>query len=78
MIVSRRFSITNFVIASSALCFQVFVLYPWHERLDVDFQELKKEHMRVLVAGEAQRRADLVSIQQELVKLRENKKSWFS
>lgn len=77
MIISRRFSITNFFIASSALCFQVFVLYPWHERLDEDFQVLKTEHLRILREGEVQRKTELAAIQQELVKLRE-KRSWFS
>jgi hypothetical protein len=52
MIVTRRFSLTNFAIATSALCFQVLVLYPWHKRLDEDFAELKKEHLRVLHEGE--------------------------
>ncbi|KUJ15911.1 uncharacterized protein LY89DRAFT_647957 [Mollisia scopiformis] len=48
MLIARRFSVTNFVIASSALAFQVFVLYPWHQRLDEDLESLKKEHVRVL------------------------------
>ena len=48
MIVTRAISITNFVVASSALCFQVGVLYPWHKQLDEDFEALKKEHLRVL------------------------------
>ncbi|EGY21360.1 uncharacterized protein VDAG_02884 [Verticillium dahliae VdLs.17] len=41
---------TNFAVASSALGFQVFVLYPWHEQLQRDFEDLKKEHLRVLDA----------------------------
>jgi hypothetical protein len=47
-IITRAVSITNFVVASSALCFQVFVLYPWHKELDENFEKLKKEHIRVL------------------------------
>lgn len=31
----------NFVIASSALCFQMAVLYPWHNQLDKDFTGLQ-------------------------------------
>ncbi len=50
MIVTRLISLTNFAVASSALGFQVFVLYPWHNQLDESFQELKKEHIRVLEA----------------------------
>ncbi|KAK2049095.1 hypothetical protein LY76DRAFT_268849 [Colletotrichum caudatum] len=46
--ITRAISITNFFVASSALGFQIFVLYPWHEQLSRDFDELKKEHLRVL------------------------------
>jgi hypothetical protein len=62
MIVARRFSLTNFAIATSALCFQVLVLYPWHVRLDEDFRELKKEHLRVLHSTEKARIAELSEI----------------
>lgn len=48
MIVTRVISLTNFIVASSALGFQVFVLYPWHKQLDDGFEALKKEHLRVL------------------------------
>ncbi|KAI0593329.1 mitochondrial phosphate carrier protein [Biscogniauxia sp. FL1348] len=50
MIVTRLISLTNFAVASSALGFQVFVLYPWHNQLDESFEELKKEHLKVLEA----------------------------
>ncbi|KAI2632286.1 mitochondrial phosphate carrier protein [Hypoxylon sp. NC1633] len=50
MIITRFISLTNFAVASSALGFQVFVLYPWHIQLDHSFEELKKEHLRVLEA----------------------------
>ena len=45
---TRIISLTNFCVASSALAFQVFVLYPWHHQLQHDFEELKTEHIRVL------------------------------
>jgi hypothetical protein len=48
MIIARRFSLTNFVIATTALGFQVFVLYPWHKQLDDDFMELKRESLIAL------------------------------
>lgn len=48
MIITRGISLTNFAVASSALAFQVFVLYPWHKQLDDDFEALKKEHLRLL------------------------------
>lgn len=50
MIITRAISLTNFAVASSALAFQVFVLYPWHQQLDDSFEKLKKEHVRVLDA----------------------------
>ncbi|SMR47022.1 unnamed protein product [Zymoseptoria tritici ST99CH_3D1] len=46
-LLARRFSITNFIIASSALGFQVSVLYPWHMKLDEDFAALRKENVRL-------------------------------
>jgi hypothetical protein len=48
----RGISMTNFLVASSALGFQVFVLYPWHKRLDEDFEALRTEHLRVVCALE--------------------------
>ncbi|KAI1084036.1 mitochondrial phosphate carrier protein [Whalleya microplaca] len=50
MIITRLISLTNFAVASSALGFQVFVLYPWHTQLDESFEKLKKEHIKVLEA----------------------------
>ncbi|KAK0649572.1 hypothetical protein B0T16DRAFT_456974 [Cercophora newfieldiana] len=48
MWVTRAVSLTNFLVASSALAFQVCVLYPWHKQLDDDFEKLRIEHMKVL------------------------------
>jgi hypothetical protein len=48
MRLTRAISLTNFMVASSALGFQVFVLYPWHKELDAGFEDLKKEHLKVL------------------------------
>ncbi|KAF4416427.1 phosphate transport MIR1 [Fusarium acutatum] len=48
MIITRAISLTNFVVAGSALGFQVFVLYPWHKELDESFEKLKKEHLKVM------------------------------
>ncbi|KAJ3338379.1 hypothetical protein HDU83_008179, partial [Entophlyctis luteolus] len=36
----------NFIIGSSALSFQVFVLYPWHLQLDRDFENMKTDIQR--------------------------------
>ncbi|CBX94510.1 hypothetical protein LEMA_P120010.1 [Plenodomus lingam JN3] len=74
MLITRGFSLTNFVIGSSALCFQVFVLYPWHEQLDEEFKELRKEHARLLHDTHQKHRSELQSIREQLEKLNEQKK----
>lgn len=70
MLITRGFSLTNFVIASSALGFQVFVLYPWHQKLDDDFEELKREHMRVIKEGEEERKKDMAELKGAIAKMR--------
>lgn len=76
MLITRGFSLTNFVIASSALGFQVFVLYPWHHRLDADFEDLKKEHLQALQKGQQERLDELRGIREALNKL-EQRRTWF-
>ncbi|KAJ6104463.1 hypothetical protein N7523_010783 [Penicillium sp. IBT 18751x] len=66
MIITRGFSLTNFVIASSALCFQVCVLYPWHHKLDDEFKQLKAEHIRLLQESEESRLKELRGIREHL------------
>ncbi|PYH91869.1 hypothetical protein BO71DRAFT_384745 [Aspergillus ellipticus CBS 707.79] len=66
MLITRGFSLTNFVIASSALCFQVFVLYPWHHKLEDDFKALKSEHLQLLEENEKSRVKELKTIQEHL------------
>ncbi|KAF2817243.1 uncharacterized protein BDZ99DRAFT_431183 [Mytilinidion resinicola] len=77
MRITRGFSLTNFAIATSALAFQVFVLYPWHQRLDDDFTELKAEHLRYAKEGEDRRLQELKGIRGELEALRK-KGAWWS
>jgi hypothetical protein len=66
MIIARRFSLTNFFIATSALGFHVFFLYPWHTRLDDDFLELKAESLKALHGGEKARLAELLEIKESI------------
>lgn len=75
MIITRTFSLTNFVIATSALGFQVFVLYPWHERLDEDFRQLKIEHLKALREGEEKRLEELRGIRLAIEKMEADKKT---
>jgi len=76
MIITRGFSLTNFAIGTSALAFQVFVLYPWHEQLDRDFAALKTEHLRVLHEGESERAQELKGIREQIEKLNEKQSRW--
>ena len=46
-IITRTISMLNFVITSTALTFQITVLYPWHKQLDESFEALKREHISV-------------------------------
>lgn len=40
----KALPVVNFGIATLALTFQTTVLYPWHLKLEEDFDELKHEH----------------------------------
>jgi hypothetical protein len=79
MLITRTFSLTNFIIASSALAFQVGILYPWHHELDREFQELRKEY-RMFLDEERNERAgrleELKTIRRDIEALRSSK-SWF-
>jgi iron-sulfur cluster repair protein YtfE (RIC family) len=72
-LITRTFSLTNFMIGSSALCFQIFVLYPWHEKLEEEFGDLKKEHARLLEETHQRHREELKGIREHLVALKEEK-----
>jgi len=78
MLIARRFSLTNFFIATTALGFQVFVLYPWHKRLDDDFQQLRSEAFKVLRDGEKARLKELLEIKEQITALEKKNKGWFS
>ncbi|KAJ3416418.1 hypothetical protein HDV05_001576, partial [Chytridiales sp. JEL 0842] len=48
VVFQRIIPAVNFFIATSALGFQTMVLYPWHEQLERDFQELEKfQHQKL-------------------------------
>ncbi|KAH6854540.1 hypothetical protein B0I37DRAFT_304765 [Chaetomium sp. MPI-CAGE-AT-0009] len=76
---TRAISLTNFLVASSALGFQVFVLYPWHKELDAGFEALKKEHLKVLhAAGDSlsERQRNKFSEGLDDLKTRSSKRWW--
>ena len=69
-----------FTRGTSALSFQVFVLYPWHEQLDEEFKELRKEHRRLLDETHRQHGRELGRIREELEELRKEREGrrWWS
>jgi hypothetical protein len=71
MRITRTFSLTNFAIATSALGFQVFVLYPWHKQLDDDFENMRRSVIvererseRVARGAQAELLAELQALRQ--------------
>lgn len=79
MLITRTFSLTNFLIGTSALTFQIFVLYPWHEKLEEEFTELKKEHARLLEESREKQRNELKGIRQqlEMINAKSGRRGWF-
>ncbi|KKZ60714.1 hypothetical protein EMCG_04641 [[Emmonsia] crescens] len=76
MMFTRGFSLTNFIIGSSALGFQVFVLYPWHNKLDKDFEDLRDAHLSMLKKGEKDRTEELKAIHERLTNIKQSR-GWF-
>jgi len=75
MIITRGFSLTNFVIGTSALSFQIFVLYPWHKKLEDQFEAMNAKHFELMRSGEEARLIELGKIQDELARMQGKK--WF-
>ncbi|TQV91318.1 hypothetical protein IF1G_10199 [Cordyceps javanica] len=76
MLITRGISLVNFAVASTALGFQVFVLYPWHKELDTAFEELRKEHLKVLDAvGNSMSEKQRTSLSDELKNLKSRSSS---
>jgi hypothetical protein len=77
MIITRGFSLTNFLIGTSALGFQMFVLYPWHEMLREEFRALKAEHVSLITLlreDEKARQKELEGIKEQLALLSGHKR----
>lgn len=60
MFLTRAITLTNLCVASSALGFQMFVLYPWHLELDDDLRALKMQNVK-LMGGVAKKATDSAS-----------------
>lgn len=59
----------NFAVACSALCFQFFVLYPWHIELDNDFQKMKDDQHKTLEEYHQKKIKRLEKIEQSILHL---------
>jgi hypothetical protein len=72
----RGISLTNSFVTSSALGFQVFVLCPWHEQLDENFEALRMERLRVVCAIEGINTQDAEEILSQVKEPRLKAWSW--
>lgn len=68
---SRYLPSINFAIGTSALSFQMMILYPWHKKLDDDFEELKRDQAVKLQDYHAMKLEYLSTIEQSLADIRE-------
>ncbi|KAI7871109.1 hypothetical protein K492DRAFT_139165 [Lichtheimia hyalospora FSU 10163] len=69
MFYTKALTFTNFTIATTALCFQVFALYPWHNKLDDEFKRLKEEHKQLLLQFHELKLSKLGEINNKLNKI---------
>jgi hypothetical protein len=69
MIYTKALTFTNFTIATTALGFQVFMLYPWHNQLDKEFKKLKDEHKKLLLEFHELKLSKLDEIDNKLNKI---------
>ncbi len=53
----------------------MFVLYPWHEKLEEEFVELKKEHARLISETHERHRDELRGIREQLELANERRKT---
>lgn len=66
----RLLPYVNFVVATSALGFQYFVLYPWHKELEKDFRELRDEHNSTLEEYHKKKLVRLEGIESNIERLK--------
>lgn len=46
----RNLPILSFILSGAALCFQVLVLYPWHEELSIKFKVVESSMKELEIA----------------------------
>jgi hypothetical protein len=68
-IIQKFLPVFNFVIASTALGFQVSVLYPWHNQLEKDFSGLQHQQETKLHEYHELRMQNIKNIESYLSKL---------
>ena len=73
---ARKFvPLINFLVASSALAFQVFVLYPWHHQLEREFHVIQKEQKEQLENYHFLKLETIKNIQADLKKIHDQRES---
>ena len=68
-LIQKFLPIFNFVIASTALGFQVSVLYPWHNQLEKDFNGLQHQQQTKLKEYHELKMQNIKNIEAYLSKL---------
>jgi hypothetical protein len=70
-ILNKYLPAVNFAIGTTALVFQMTVLYPWHNQLDKDFKELEQRHVETLEAYHKVKLEHLATIEESTKRLLE-------
>jgi transcription termination factor NusB len=68
-LIRRVIPYVNFFVASSALCFQFFVLYPWHLELDNDFRKMQEDQHVTLEEYHQKKIKRLEEIEKNILRL---------
>ena len=65
----------NFAVATTALAFQITILYPWHIQLEHDFIELRREQILNLSQFHELKVQKLVEIEETLLDVKSELKN---
>ncbi len=74
-IIRKYLPYINFFVASVALSFQVAVLYPWHYKLQREFNELQNQQEAKLREYHELKMQTIKNIELNLLELRDEKKN---
>ena len=71
--IQKYLPFVNFLIATTALGFQITVLYPWHYELQQEFNDLQKQQEEKLRQYHELKMQTIKNIESNLLKLRREK-----